>query len=239
MNAHDVDQDGPGIKPRKRRSHEIDPWYKRYARDFHEGTRELTLEERGAYSDIIDLIFMHDGPIRDEPKWIAHKLCIDVRKWRLLRKRLFAAGKLFITPHGIHNARAAEVLSEREALRARLGRRGESGGDTPPDLFGNVNDFNGRSSTRSASSDRSDQLESEREDRSFEPVVIEGGKSRPAQLPRYVSEGALDQVKKIAPGFDRQNLLREFLAWDGSKKAIDMDKAFIGWVRKVTRGRAA
>lgn len=239
MNAHDVDQDGPGIKPRKRRSHEIDPWYKRYARDFHEGTRELTLEERGAYSDIIDLIFMHDGPIRDDPKWIAHKLCVDVRKWKALRKRLFTAGKLYITPQGIHNARAQEVLSERDALRAKLGRRGGSEGDVPADLFGNFNDFNGRGSTRSATSDRSDQSESKREDhRSFKPVVIDGGQSNPTRF-HDVSEQALDEVRRIAPSWDRQALRKKFLDWPESRNAVDLDKAFLGWVRKFTKGKVA
>lgn len=236
MNAHDVAQDGPGIKPRKRKSHEIDPWYKRYARDFHEGTRELTLEERGAYSDIIDLIFMAGGPIKDDDGRISHKLCIHINKWRSLRKRLIAKGKLFTTPQGIHNARAQEELAAREAMRVRLGRGGTPEGGDEPDLFGNINDFNGRGATRSTSSDRS---ESKREDRSFEPRVIDGGKTYSASSFHDVSDQALDEVRKIAPGWDRQMLKRKFLDWPESRKAIDKDKAFLGWVRKFTKGKVA
>ena len=240
MNARDVDQDGPGIKPRKRRSHEIDPWYKRYARDFHEGTRKLSLEERGAYSDIIDLIFMAGGPIEDDDKGIAFKLCIDVRKWKRLRSRLLSVGKLYITHGHIHNARAKEVLDQREIERRSMGRRGVDRPDLDPDLFGNINDFNGPARPRSPSSDRSDQKSQKQDqDRSFEPVVIDGGKGRPAQVPRFVSEAALDQVPKLAPGWDRQFLLRKFLDWPGSKNAIDMDRAFLGWVRKFTKGKDA
>ena len=237
MDAQDVDQDGPGIKPRKRRSHEIDPWYKRYARDFHEGTRKLTLEERGAYSDIIDLIFMHGGPIEDDDRDLAFRLRIDIRKWKRLRRRLLSLGKLYITHGHIHNARAKEVLDQREVERRLMGRRGVDRPDLDPDLFGNVNDSNGLARPRFPSSDRSDQKSQKQDqDRSFEPVVIDGGKTRPAQTARFVSEAALDKVKTIpsAKGWDRQALLAKFLKWPGSKNAIDMDKAFIGWVESFT-----
>jgi uncharacterized protein YdaU (DUF1376 family) len=239
----DLEQTGPGIKPRKRRSHEIDPWYKRYARDFHEGTRELTLEERGAYSDIIDLIFMNDGPVLDDISQVAWRLRVHPNKWRALRRRLLALGKLFITNGYLHNERAKEVMSEREAYRAKVGRRGDTeptpGGHQGGDLFESFNDSNDRVSSRSSTSDRSDQRNQKEDDRSFTPTVIEGGKSRPAQIHRFVSEEALDKVKTIAPSWDRQMLLKKFLEWPKSKNAHDLDAAFLGWVSKFTKGKVA
>lgn len=62
-------------------------------------------------------------------------------------------------------------------------------------------------------------------------------KSTPARPARFVSEAALEGVRSVAPGWDRQELLRRFLAWDGSKTATDMDRAFLGWVRKITKGK--
>lgn len=64
-------------------------------------------------------------------------------------------------------------------------------------------------------------------------------KTRPAQLPKFVSEDALNKVRAIAPGWDRQMLLKKFLDWEGSKSAEHMDKAFLGWAKKFTKGRAA
>jgi hypothetical protein len=61
---------------------------------------------------------------------------------------------------------------------------------------------------------------------------------RPAVLNRFVSEAALDAVRTVARGWDRQALLRRFLAWPGSKEARDMDAAFLGWVKSFTKGRA-
>jgi hypothetical protein len=59
---------------------------------------------------------------------------------------------------------------------------------------------------------------------------------RPAVLHRFVSEAALDKVCEIASGWDRQALLAKFHAWPGSKKARDMDAAFLAWVRSFTKG---
>jgi hypothetical protein len=68
---------------------------------------------------------------------------------------------------------------------------------------------------------------------------LDDRKRRPAQVPRFVSEAALDKVKAIAPGWDRQMLLRKFLDWEGSKNAQHMDAAFLGWAKRFTRGKAA
>jgi hypothetical protein len=67
---------------------------------------------------------------------------------------------------------------------------------------------------------------------------IDDATRRPAALHRFVSEAALDQVRAVAPGWDRQMLLRKFLAWSGSKEARDMDAAFLGWVKSFTKGKA-
>lgn len=63
--------------------------------------------------------------------------------------------------------------------------------------------------------------------------------SRPAHVSRFVSEEALDRVRTVAPGWDRQFLLRKFMDWDGSRAAENIDAAFLGWVRAFTKGRAA
>jgi hypothetical protein len=59
----------------------------------------------------------------------------------------------------------------------------------------------------------------------------------PARLASYVSEEALDRVRQVAPGWDRQALLRRFLEWPGSREARDMDRAFLGWVKSFTKGK--
>lgn len=94
-----------------------DPWYKRNARDFYEGTRRLTLEQRGAYTDLIDLIYIHDGDVPDDDDWIAHALHISRRKWRVIRAALMAAGKIASVDGQITNSRAVIELEERRRRR--------------------------------------------------------------------------------------------------------------------------
>jgi len=56
--------------------------------------------------------------------------------------------------------------------------------------------------------------------------------------PRYITEDALDQVRTIAPGWDRQWLMAKYKDWRAGKpEPLDPDKAFLGWVRKFTKGK--
>ena len=47
------------------------PYYKRYPSDFITGCIKLSLEEKGAYSMVIDMIFDEGGAIENDPQWIA------------------------------------------------------------------------------------------------------------------------------------------------------------------------
>lgn len=56
--------------------------------------------------------------------------------------------------------------------------------------------------------------------------------------PRYITEDALDQVRTLAPGWDRQWLLAKYKDWrTGKPDPQDPNKAFLGWVRKFTKGK--
>jgi hypothetical protein len=70
-------------------------------------------------------------------------------------------------------------------------------------------------------------------------VVALPAPPKPAALPRrYVSEDALDQVRKIAPGWDRQYLLARYMDWiEGKEPPRDIDRAFLGWAKKFTKGK--
>jgi uncharacterized protein YdaU (DUF1376 family) len=81
------------------------------------GTRELALEERGAYWDVCALMYSRGGPIADDEDWIAKALTCHVRTWRALRFRLIAKGKVFLIDGKLHNAR---VLREIQRAEGRL-----------------------------------------------------------------------------------------------------------------------
>lgn len=138
--------------PRKRKTERNeDNWYKRDPEAYFDATRELSLEERGAYSDLLDMIYMHGGAIPYSDRVIAGLLVINIRKWNYLKRRLLDAEKLFLTAEGyLHNKAAEELLTERALERDRRGtsagprrdRRGTSAG-LPPGRLGNTNKING------------------------------------------------------------------------------------------------
>lgn len=176
MHAHDIAEDVAKIKapaPKPTPDH----WYKRFARDYYEGTRELKLDERGAYSDILDMIYMAGGPIKDDERLIAYKMHVDVRTWRRIRKRLLALGKLYLVRGYLHNARAKSVLDQREVDRRSMGDRGLAKPDVQVDLFKNHNEINGNSRASSTESDRQkEEVESE-----SNIIPLRASQSGPAQ----------------------------------------------------------
>jgi uncharacterized protein YdaU (DUF1376 family) len=93
-------------------------WYKRYPKDFREGTRRLSFEERGFYSDVLDLIYEHGNELPDDDSANAHMLHADVRTYRRLKARLMDVHKKLYVAHGMlrnsrADAEAAAVSSRR------------------------------------------------------------------------------------------------------------------------------
>jgi Plasmid encoded RepA protein len=63
--------------------------------------------------------------------------------------------------------------------------------------------------------------------------------AKPAVLPTFVTEEALDRVRSLAPGWDRQHLLRTWQEWQrGKTPPKNFDAAFLGWVKNFTKGKA-
>lgn len=78
------------------------------------GTRELTLEERGAYWDVCALIYSRGGPIADDEAWIAKALTCHVRTWRAIRAQLIAKGKLIARDGMLSNGRSLREIKRAE-----------------------------------------------------------------------------------------------------------------------------
>jgi len=81
-------------------------WYKRNPVKALKGMMMLTLEQRGAYNTVLDLIYSHDGELPDDEHFIAGWCRVDVRVWRRLRAGLMAAGKLYSEGGKLRNATA-------------------------------------------------------------------------------------------------------------------------------------
>jgi uncharacterized protein YdaU (DUF1376 family) len=105
------------------------PWYRRYGGEFIVGTMALSLEEKGAYSLCLDLIYDLDGPIPDDARWLAGICGVSVRKWTALRERLINTGKLVEREGFLSNARADQEIENRAKTARKLAENGAKGGN--------------------------------------------------------------------------------------------------------------
>lgn len=82
------------------------PYYKRYPRDFLDGTVGMPFEAKGAYAIILDLIYQHGGNLPDDPRYISGQLGCGVRAWKKHRQTLLDWRKIQVENEFISNFRA-------------------------------------------------------------------------------------------------------------------------------------
>lgn len=105
------------------------PWFKFYTRDFRDGVRVLTLEEIGAYTLILSLLYETGGRLKDDERILCAQIGCDVRVWRRVRARLLAEGKFTATDDGfLTNDRASKEIASAEHLSEVRRTSGRSGG---------------------------------------------------------------------------------------------------------------
>jgi uncharacterized protein YdaU (DUF1376 family) len=104
------------------------PWYKRDPERWIMGTRDLTLEERGAYSEIVDYLNLRGRPLPDDIRIIASLINTSPQKWRKIRQRLLDLGKIVIEGDYLTNPRFEREKAERELTRAEAQIHGREGG---------------------------------------------------------------------------------------------------------------
>lgn len=91
-------------------------WYKRDVDAWRGGTRGMSLELRGFYSEILDAMWDRQGPLEKDVSKLAILLSINPRSVRKLLPQLIAMGKIVETPEGYSNERMmAEIGGARTA----------------------------------------------------------------------------------------------------------------------------
>jgi uncharacterized protein YdaU (DUF1376 family) len=90
-------------------------WYKRDPQAALVGMTLLTLEERGAYNTLLDLLYMHDGSLPDDATLICKWLRTNDRRWKRLRIALIKHKKIYVLAGFIRNDR-----TDREIRYANL-----------------------------------------------------------------------------------------------------------------------
>jgi uncharacterized protein YdaU (DUF1376 family) len=110
------------------------PWYRRFPDNFIAGTVGLSLEEKGAYSLILDLMYVRGGPVPDEPRYIAGVCNCSVRKWNAIRQRLIDLGKITVAEGYLTNHRAEEEIEIGRKISREAAENGSKGGDKSAEI---------------------------------------------------------------------------------------------------------
>lgn len=110
------------------------PWYRRFPDNFLGGVNGLSLEEKGAYGVVIDMIYQRGGPIADEPRYIAGICNCSVRKWNAIRARLISLGKLEVIDGHLMNERAEIELEKAAKVAREHAENGAKGGDKSAEM---------------------------------------------------------------------------------------------------------
>lgn len=104
-------------------------WYRRFGADFIAGTLNLTLEQKGAYSLVLDLIYDRGGPIPDDDRYIAGVCGCSIRKWASIKSVLVSSGKIILVDGRITNRRAEDEIEIRSKKARKLAENGAKGGE--------------------------------------------------------------------------------------------------------------
>lgn len=118
------------------------PWYRRFPDNFIAGTVGLTLEEKGAYSLVLDLIYVRGGPVPDEPRYIAGICNCSVRKWNAIRNRLIDLGKIEARDGLITNHRAEKEIEKAAKTARERAESGAKGGNKSAENRADTNENN-------------------------------------------------------------------------------------------------
>lgn len=120
------------------------PWHKRYHSDALNGYMSLSLEERGAYSTILDLLYDRGEPILDNERLLAGYLGVSIRKTRAVIEALIAKGKIHRTGDGrISNSRFEKERENELKTSRKRAENGSKGGRARHENSKKDNETNG------------------------------------------------------------------------------------------------
>jgi uncharacterized protein YdaU (DUF1376 family) len=119
------------------------PWHKRFHGDALTGMMPLTLEQRGAYNTVLDMLYDRGAPLIDNDRLLAGYMQCSPRKWRQLRDELIAAGKIYITRAGeISNVRFDSEIKKAAKISRKRAENGKLGGLISGEIRKNSNESN-------------------------------------------------------------------------------------------------
>ena len=175
------------------------PWHKRYHSDALSGYMELTLEERGAYTTLLDTMYDRREPIMINERLLAGYFGVSIRKMRSLVDALISKGKIYRTEDGRLSNRRFEKELENELKTSRKhSENGSKGGRNRAENEKKSNEINGEDQARldvGLSHIRSQKPEPESVVSTVAPDIGTDPPPQPAASPPGRDKAELDRIE--------------------------------------------
>ena len=128
------------------------------------GMAELSLEQRGAYYSILDVLYSRDGIVPDDDRLVARMINVHWRTWRAVKRQLMAAGKLrvnfgLLEANGVSEellrvSRLSQDQRRRASKRWQEFKKAKEINGTPYATAGNAtNNYNKKDSSNNSESE--------------------------------------------------------------------------------------
>lgn len=118
-------------------------WHRRYHEKAINGYMGLTLEQRGAYTTLLDLMYDRGEPLLDNERLLAGYLNCSLRKYRTIRDQLIEMGKIQKTQNGKLTNSRFEKEREKDAKTSRTrSEAGKQGGKKSGEVRKKTNENN-------------------------------------------------------------------------------------------------
>lgn len=176
-----------------------------YAKDWILKTQRLTLEERGAFIQIVAVIYEHQGPIDNDAQWLSNLCNCSVRKMKAILDSLFGKGFLTARDGKITQKRAEEELENAQKRREKSSKNAQKRRENEP---------------KTERKTRENSFKNERKNDEKERVLIENNDliSASYQLPDIIKkDNPSDYLKKTSLDDLSVDHIRE---WLSQKRAV-------------------
>lgn len=216
------------------------PWHRRYHSDALAGMLSLTLEERGAYQTVLDLIYDRGSAIPDNERLLAGYMGCSIRKWRSLRESLISKGKLAAADGLLSNSRAEKEIENDAKTRRKLAENGSKGGRKNAENAKNANE---NSETEQARLEQNSSLIPEARSQSI-PLSNDNGPDDPGRAfwdsaKGYLGKSKAGLIGKLAGEYGRESVANAItVAMLQSPQPPNREAYIIGILRKGKPSKA-
>lgn len=218
-------------------------WYAHNPRDFIDGIIGLGPECIGAYITILDLIYLREGPIRNDGRWLSGIMGCSKRLADSLVLKLIEAGKLTLIDGHLSNVRAEFELENSAKLMRNQREWGANGGRMSAERRTKSNEIN--------ENVQGNLKQETGQDKTGQDIPISneiGARAKSKRAcrcpddwqPSALAEPLASECMAMPSGWIERQLagMRDWSKASPNGAKLDWDATWRGWLRRELKGQS-